>query len=166
MDLNKINTWIAENKIDDITNLALSLPKKDYDLFIADLIQRLETTTDNNYRNTIAIVLGDLHCDKAIDSLIKLINNPKLVNSRGTLIYALENLNVSDRLDSFIELLVYGNYEVKCNTYTLFEKHITNMTEEKKSIYVEMLKEKISDMEESLELMYELCSTVFDVEVE
>ena len=166
MDLNTINTWINENKIDNITNLALSLPKSDYDLLIDKFIQELEITSNNEYRNTIAIVLSDLYCDKAIDSLIKLINNPKMINCRGTLIYALENLNVANRLDSFIELLVCGNYEVKCNTYTLFEKQITNMTAEKKSIYVDSIKAKISDMEESLELMHELCTTVFNVQIE
>ncbi len=166
MDLNKIDTWIDENKIEDITNLALTLQKNDYDLFIEKLIQRLETTTDNAHRNTIAIVFRDLRCDKSINPLIKLINKPELKNCRGTLIYALEKLNVADRLDGFIDLLIYGNYEVKYNTYTLFEKQFANMTDEKKMIYVDILKEKISGMEESLELMYELCSTVFDVELE
>ena len=166
MDLNKVDTWIDENKIEDITSLALTLQKKDYDLFIDELIQRLETTTDNSHRNTIAIVFRDLRCNKAINSLIKLINKPELKNCRGTLIYALEKLNVADRLDDFIDLLADGNYEVKCNTYTLFEKQLANMTDEKKLIYVNILKEKISNMSESLELMHELCSDVFDVELE
>ena len=166
MDLRKINILITENKIDDITNLALSLPKKDYDLLIEEFIQILETTTENGCRNTIAIVLGDLHCNKAIDSLFRLINDPKLVNCRGTLVYALENLNVADRLDSFIELLISGNYEVKCNSYTLFESQIANMTEEEKTIYIATLKAKILNMEESLELIYNLCTNVFNVEFE
>ena len=166
MDLNKVDTWIDENKIEDITSLALTLQKKDYDLFIDELIQRLETTTDTAHRNTIAIVFRDLRSDKAINSLIKLINKPELKNCRGTLIYALEKLNVADRLDDFIDLLADGNYEVKCNTYTLFEKQLANMTDEKKLIYVNILKEKISNMSESLELMHELCSDVFDVELE
>lgn len=165
MEPGVLSNWINENRIEDIQKHALTLSEKDYEYFIDDLLHRLVTTSDNGCRNTIAIVLGDLHCDRAIEPLIELIHNPNMKHCRGTLIYALENLSVADRLDDFIELLVVGNYEVKCTIYNLFEKQISNMTESKKSKYINMLKERISGTQESLELMYELCSNVFDVEL-
>lgn len=165
MELGVLSTWINENRIEDIQKHALTLSEKDYEFFIDELLHRLMTTPDNGCRNTIAIVLGDLHCDRAIEPLIELINNPNMKHCRGTFIYALENLNIADRLDDFIELLVVGNYEVKCMAFNLFEKQINNMSESKKSMYIDMLKERISETQESLELMYELCSNVFDVEL-
>ncbi|VYU44288.1 Uncharacterised protein [Eubacterium limosum] len=165
MEIGKLSIWINENRIEDIQKYALTLSGIEYESFIDELLHRLVTTSDNGSRNTIAIVLGDLHCDRAIEPLIELINNPNMSHCRGTFIYALENLNIADRLDDFIELLVTGNYEVKCMVYTLFEKQVSSMTESKKSMYIDMLKKRISETQESLELMYELCSNVFDVEV-
>lgn len=122
MELDILSPWINENRIEDIQKYALTLSEIEYEFFIDELLHRLMTMSDNGYRNTIAIVLGDLHCDRATEPLIELINNPNIKHCRGTFIYVLENLDIAGRLDNFIELLVVGNYEVKCMIYTLFEK--------------------------------------------
>lgn len=118
MELDILSPWINENRIEDIQKYALTLSEIEYEFFIDELLHRLITMSDNGYRNTIAIVLGDLHCDRATESLIELINNPNIKHCRGTFIYVLENLDIAGRLDNFIELLVVG----KCMIYTLFEK--------------------------------------------
>ena len=156
---------ITKNQIEKITTEALNLSIQDYKLLIDELIKILETTTINDCRNTVAIVLSDLNCDKAVEPLIKLIHNTKIKNSRGSLIYALENFNIADRLDSFIELLVVGNFEVKHNVYTLFEKQLTNMSKEKKESYIKTLKERILATQESLNLMEDLCFEVFQINI-
>ena len=45
------------------------------------------------------------------------------------------------------------------------EKQVISMAESKKSMYIDMLKKRILETQESLKLMYELCSNVFEVEL-
>lgn len=150
------------DNIEEVKEYAMSLSEEDYKLFIHELIHDLMNTADNNYRNTIAIILGDLHCNETIEPLMELVNDSKTESCRGTLIYALENFDIADRLDDFIKLLTIGNYEVKCNIDTLFEKQSTYMSDSQKIKYVDMIKKSVSNLESSIELMYDLCANVFN----
>lgn len=161
MNFKLIQTLVDENEIDSVVTLALKMDKSEYKLLVNELIRMMESTADNTHRNTIAIILSDLQCNEAIEPLIRLINKAELANCRGTLISSLGNLDVAENLESFVDLLLYGNFEVRCNIYNLFEKQLHNMTREKKTKYTNLLRVKITNTEESLDLMYELYKDVF-----
>ena len=97
------------------------------------LIHELSETDDVCYRNTIAIILGDLGCDKAIDILLELILNSNNINCRGTLIYALRELNCEHKLSRLMHIIADGNYEVKWTIQELLLEKIESMNESDKS---------------------------------
>ena len=116
---NDIKKAIENNEIDHVVEICNEMSGTEKNIVEDKLIQELRCTDEVCYRNTIAIILGDLGCDKAIDVLIELILDPRNKNCRGTFIYALEGLNCEHKLVQLMHILTDGNYEVKWNMYAL-----------------------------------------------
>lgn len=72
-------------------------------------------------RNQAALALRDIGDPQAVGPLFQAIHNPANRNNRGTLVYALERLDCSHYGKALIELLFYGNYEVKSMALKVLE---------------------------------------------
>ena len=125
------------------------------------LIQELRCTDEVCYRNTIAIILGDLGCDEAIDVLVELILDPRNKNCRGTLIYALEGLNCEHKLIQLMRILADGNYEVKWSMYALLSQKRELMSETDKLSCINILREEMQRLEETLGCMEDILYNIF-----
>lgn len=95
---------IKQNKIDEVVEYVRGLNKSEYQIIEENLISELKNTNNSCIRNSIALVLSDLKCDKSINTIISLINNPEYYNCRGTLIYALHELNCQEQIVSLFNL--------------------------------------------------------------
>lgn len=162
---NNILELIDNNEINNIVNICKKIDIRDYNFITKKLIEELKITNNISHRNTIAIVLGDLKCNDAIEPIIELINNPNYRNCRGSLVYALEELDCEDRLRELINLLLEGNWEVKCNMYTLLEKKINKMNDSDKMECLKQIKKRIEFLEDDLILLEKAREEIFhDIE--
>ena len=153
LDIEKLKIWIYKNEIDKIVEYAQNLPQCNYNNFIEYLIKELECTQSGDCRNTIAYTIGVLKCNDAIPILVKLIFTPDLKNNRGSLIYALEDLDCGKWLEQLVPLLYEGNYEVRLNVYNLLQNKKREMPPEDIKKSIELLKKKIEEYEDVLDLL-------------
>lgn len=158
---NDIKKAIKSNEIDHVVEICNEMRGTEKDIVEDKLIQELRCTEEVCYRNTIAIILGDLGCDKAIDVLIELILDPRNKNCRGTFIYALEGLNCEHKLIQLMHILADSNYEVKWNMHTLLSEKIGVMSETDKRGCIDILKEDIDKLEEALGCMEDILYNIF-----
>lgn len=160
---NIVITFVKENKINEAVSYCESLEEKEFKTIENKLINELVDTKDNNLRNTIAIVLSDLKSNKSVDTIIKILNDKNSKNN-AALIYALEELNCGERIIEIFHILLEGNYEAKCNLYTLLEKKIKDMKEIDKEKCLNALNKKIEKLETELEFLYDTAEKIFLVE--
>lgn len=165
IDFEYIKTLIRSNEIDQIVTMCKQLDQKDLEIVEEQLIHELKCTGDGNYRNTTAIILSDLKCDKAVEILVELIDAPQNRNNRGALIYALEGLNCENVLKNLIHLFFDGNYEVKWNMYHLLKEKFKSMSDADQTECINILRTEKGKIEETLEFLEELEENVFCNEV-
>lgn len=94
-----IEKMIKNNEIDGVVELCNKMNTHEAKNVKERLIQELRYTHEVGDRNTIAIILGDLKCDKAVDVLFELILDPQNKNCRGSLIYAHNLILVKHKSD-------------------------------------------------------------------
>jgi len=121
-----------------------------------DLIRELRNTDVKTHKNTIAVVLSDLQCDEAIDTLVDLINDPQNRNCRGTFIYALQGLNCGKVIKNLIHVLFDGNLEVKYNMYELLSEKISTMSEDDKLECMNIIAVEKNRIEQEWELLEDI----------
>lgn len=160
-DWNYIIELIKDNKIDKIVELCTQLQCDEQRVIKSKLILELQSTNDKNYRNTIALVLGDLKCDDAIDIIIDIINNPKYSNCIGTLVYVLRDLNCEKAIKKIIPRLFDGNFEVKCNMYDLLLEKFQYMCDEDKEECIKKIEDERTRIEDELELLDNIEENIF-----
>lgn len=153
---NYIKKAIENNEIDHVVEICNGMSGTEKNIVEEKLIQELRCTDKVHYRNMIALILGDLGCDKAIDLLIELILDPPNKNCRGTLISALEGLKCEHKLIQLMHILADSNYEVKWKMYALLSEKIGVMSETDKLGCIDILKEDIDKLEEALGCMEDI----------
>ncbi|MBO6231080.1 MAG: hypothetical protein J6O50_11005 [Ruminiclostridium sp.] len=142
---------IKDNKIDEVCTFIRSL--EDKDSAIDWLINYMKKTKSTKRRNTIAIVLSELHCKKAISTLLELIEKYAYPNNYATLIYALSNFNHSDYLNRVFRLIYLGNFEAREFVFEIFKNSYLNISELDKSRFKDELKEYIEDCKDRLDIL-------------
>lgn len=157
---------IKENKIDEVVEYVRGLNKSEYQIIEENLISELKNTNNSCIRNSIALVLSDLKCDKSINTIISLINNPEYYNCRGTLIYALHELNCQEQIVSLFNLIYEGNYETKCNMFTLIESKINLMNDKDVEFCKESLLKQIDKLRNDYELLCDMGENIFKLDLE
>lgn len=161
----EIKELVKLNEIDKIVEYCKKIGNDEYEIIEQKLIDELDNTKEINTRNTIAIVLSDLHSNKSINSIVSLIEKPENFNSRATLVYALQNLDCSDKIQQLFKLVFEGNYETKCNMYTLIESKMKFMKTADINYCINILKQKIEEYENNLELLYDMGENVFKLDM-
>lgn len=152
---------IEMNSIDEIVDLCKNMDETTYITIRDRLIHELNYTENKAFRNTIAIVLSDLKCDEAIETIINLINIPQNKNCIGTLIYALQELNCEHEIKNIMHVLFVGNLEAKCNMYNLLQYKVESMSQEDKNICKNILREEKSKLEEKLIFVEDVEKSIF-----
>lgn len=137
-----ITSLIKNNEIDAVVELCRKMKKEEYDIITGRLIEELQSKEDKRYRNTIAIVLSDLKCDDAVETLVELIKDPKNRNCRGTFLYALENLRCETVIKDLIPILTDGNLEVRWIMCELISENIESMNESDRLECMRILREE------------------------
>lgn len=112
---------IENNEIDKAIELIDSLVVGQTKTLTDDLIEILQTTTNNILRNHVAITLSDLRCQEVVVPIIKLLKDPNTEGSRGTLLYALEPLNYEKHVDVLFEVILEDKLEASIQSYILLE---------------------------------------------
>ena len=158
---NYVKTLIENNEIDKIVRICKRMKVRELQFIKSKLIEEIQSTNDKKHRNTIAIVLGDLKCNEAIEVFVDLINNPQNKNCRGTLIYALQELNCESVIKNIINVLFDGNLEVKCNMYNLLLEKVEYMSKKDRLECVKLLKEEKRNLEEKIELLEDIEQNIF-----
>lgn len=161
MDFEYIKALIYSNEIDKIVTMCRQLEQQELRIVEEQLINELKSTDNGRYRNTTAIILSDLKCDRAVKVLVDLINAPQNENNRGTLIYALEGLNSQNEIKGLIHLIWDGNYEVKWSMFNLLSEKFQYMSEADQSECMNILSTKKETLEETLDLLEDLEENVF-----
>lgn len=126
MDKKIIEKYINDNGVKNMVLYAKSLTLNDYNMFIDWLINQLinyEIPKESCKRNTVALVLSSLKCNKAVTTIIKLLKNESESKYIGTLVYALQNLECHQYLEQIFHLIYIGNYEVRRNMFDLLEQN-------------------------------------------
>lgn len=152
----EIMKLIEKNEIDSVVVLFMKMKKTQYKEMCNWLVEEMKATDDCCIRNTIAIILGDLRYNGAVDALIQLIQNPQNANSRGTLIYALKELKCEKNLTDLIDILLNGNFETKWNMHDLILKKRKLLSKKDRKKYKKEIKKKIKALEIELGLYYDL----------
>lgn len=152
----EIMKLIEKNEIDSVVVLFMKMKKTQYKEMCNWLVEEMKATDDCCIRNTIAIILGDLRYNGAVDALIQLIQNPQNANSRGTLIYALKELKCEKNLTDLIDILLNGNFETKWNMHDLILKKRKLLSKKDRKKYKKEIKKKIIALEIELGLYYDL----------
>lgn len=160
-DWDDLMKMVDKNEIDKIVEIYKEMEEKEYEYFIDKLIYEIGTTENCGHRNTIAIVLGDLGCNKAINTMIEVINMPKNRKCIGSLIYALESLDCENEVKSILHVLFDGNYEAKYNTYCLFIEKFHKMKEEDKEECKKLIEKEKEKIEETLDLIEKIEENIF-----
>ena len=76
------------------------------------LIGRFRSTKITpEFRNAIAVSLGDAHRPDAKDALVTAFKDPATEGSRGTLVYALSQYECGDLLPELVNSVISGSYE-------------------------------------------------------
>lgn len=152
---------VENNEISRVVEMCNEMGGSEEEVVQEKLIQELRYTNEVCYRNTIAIILGDLKCNKAIDVLIELILDPQNENCRGTLIYALQALNCEHKLNRLMSILVDGNYEVKWNMYALLSEKRESMSEADKLNCINILKKEKARSQKATEFLEDILDNIF-----
>ena len=156
-----IKNLINNNAIDEIVEICKQMETCEFQVIKNNLIQELGNTDIANHRNTIAIVLSDLKCDEAVETLVKSILDPKNRNNRGTLIYALKELKCESIIKNLIHVLFNGNFEVKWNMYDLLSKKIKYMSKSDQLECMNIIREEKERVLDELDLLEDVESNIF-----
>ena len=159
---NEIMCDIENNNYHKIVQMCKKLDIKEYEDTMSELINEMKNTNHVSHRNTIAIVLMDLKYNPAIEEMITLIENSKNSNCIGTLVYALQNLDCEKSIVRIFDLILKGNYEVRCNMYNLLECKIDKMDEADRKKCFEILQEEKAKTKETLELIEDIEENIFE----
>lgn len=162
---NYVKTLIENNEIDKIVEICKRMKVGELKFIKSKLIEEIQSTNDKNYRNTIAIVLGDLKCNEAVEVFVDLINNPQNKNCRGTLIYVLQELNCESVIKNIIHVLFDGNLEVECNMYNLLLEKVGYMSKKDRLECAKLLKEEKRKLEEKMELLEDVEQNIFAADI-
>jgi HEAT repeat protein len=81
----------------------------------------LETTEDDQVRNTLAMDLAETRRQEALAPLVRLIGREDLRNKRGTLVHALSYLDCSGHVSLLAELVATGNFEVAHEAFHILD---------------------------------------------
>jgi hypothetical protein len=159
----KIRKMIGNNEIDAVVQYCRKIETKEYLIIEQKLIDELTSTENCMVRNTIAIILSDLECNKAVETIVSLIEKPENSNCRATLVYALEQLNCNGILQRIFKFLFEGNYETKGNMYSLLESKVDLMNANEFDYCVNTLNQKIAEYENSLDHLYDVKENIFKI---
>lgn len=162
----KLYSLIDENAIDDAVMYCKELDQEEYTAIEEKLIRFLKDTEDNRLRNTVAVILGELHCNEAIPAMVSLLSEERCQNDWETLISALEDLGCANHMVEIFPILCKGKYEEKQRMYTVFVKKMPYMKEEDIAACKRMLMERIDTVEWELQLIYEAAEDLFGVDFE
>lgn len=157
-----IFTFIDENQIEQVVTICQKMNKDECNTITKRLIEEMQNTNVTNHRNTIAIILGDLKCDGAIEAILTLINDANYKHCRGSLIYALQELECHNKIKQLLPLIFEGNWETKCNMCHLIEKKAGLMSDADKSECVHILDKKIEDLENDVTLLKDVRNIILD----
>lgn len=158
MDQTTMEKLIAENEIDPLVAYGNSLPSQAAREFENSLITLLEKTGNSSHRNTAALVLSDLHCNRAVDSLITLIKKPENSSCNGTLVYALQTLDCGQRIPELLFLFDSNNFEVQWMLCGLIKEKWNKMSSSSREITVRYLETKSTQLLDLLDLLKDLQS--------
>lgn len=140
---NKLESKIADNKIDEAIDIVEELGSKKTVEAVHILIHHLLITKDVGLRNSIAIALADIGSKEAIEPLISLLKNPNTIGNRGTILYALESFQCPEYIELFAELLCEDSFEVSRQALILIDSHLKNISRETKERCIKIIQKKI-----------------------
>jgi hypothetical protein len=131
------------------------------------LIEILQTTSEQATRNAAALGLRTLGDERALYTIVSLINDPITQGNRGTLIYALEGFDCSKLLPLLTELVIIGNFEVSHQAFSVIESIDVEIDSSTLNICIQKIKEALlqnntkADLLEDLnDLLYEMCNNI------
>lgn len=166
VDENILKLLIQEKKIDEAVAYINSSETRNEAIDL--LLVKIADTGDPWERHTIAMVLSDLKCGRAVDVLIPLINKYCGTDNYSGLVFALMNLDCADRLAEIAHLMYDGNYMVRRYMFDLLSGNWQRISSEDKKKIAESLAgykaaldketETLSDKRDGIVLlMDELC---------
>jgi hypothetical protein len=78
----------------------------------SNLLKQLESRSPK-VRHQAAIQIMDLKLSGGKAALVKAISNPRNIGYTGTLVYALDAFDCSGLFNFFVDLVIFGDYEVR-----------------------------------------------------
>lgn len=136
---NQIIQALEDNQIELVRKVLFSPGIFQNESYVEILIDYLNQTLNNDLRNDIAILLSDVGCEKAVKTIIALLHSEKTIGNRGTLLYSLEELEYFAYLEDLFPFLFDNSFEVRMQTYRLFEKAARKFSNEDKAKFQSML---------------------------
>lgn len=110
-EVNKFIHLLSHGDEDQVIDAAQNVGHLGFKTAIPILLNILESTENHNIRNAIALALGDLQEQQAVQILIKKILDSKNRDYNGTLIYALKSLNIESVFTDLVNFMRESNYE-------------------------------------------------------
>ncbi|MFF2755291.1 HEAT repeat domain-containing protein [Psychrobacillus sp. NPDC058041] len=151
--LGKLDSKIADNKVDEAIAIVEELGSKKIVEAVHLLIHHVLTTKNAKLRNSIAIALADIGSNEAIEPLISLLKNPNTIGARGTILYALESFPCTEYIELFAELLGEDSFEVSRQAFILIDSHSENISSETKEKCISIIQKKIDRITDQKEFL-------------
>lgn len=163
MDLDLLKEKIENNDIEEAEKMIEEIGRRKFVQAVPILISYLKSTDNHGLRNKMAVALSDIGSPEAVDPLITVLKEPRIIGNRGTLLYALEQFDCSDQLELLVDFLIEGNFEVSRQALIIIDlitrdidKNVIQKCITKIEKEIETHEEKIDFLEESLEILEKL----------
>ncbi len=152
MDLySTLNEYIRDNKIDDIVLLVQNSPLSDeLSTWLVDFIEKTDCA---DHRNTVAIALADMKCQKSVPILVKLAKKYSCTNSYATLLYALSLLDCREYISDIFSLIYDGNFEARHIVFDILNNNLYCLSDNAKHQMSENIKRYLQDCNDKYELL-------------
>jgi hypothetical protein len=109
-----------------------------------ELLRFFMVTKNSLIRNLIALLLSDVHYDRAVPYILEKINDKETFNDNGSLVHALRSFDMSGHLVQLVKIICEKEYEARLMAYGIVEEI--------------MPKVKAKDREEALKILLEFQS--------
>lgn len=78
-----------------------------------ELLGLFMVTKDALIRNHIALILADLHYEKAVPCILDKINDKNIYNKNGTLVYSLQEFDLGEYFIPLIKIICEQDYDAR-----------------------------------------------------
>lgn len=157
MNFKRIDNYIGRYKISDLVEYVEQLNEAEQQTAKTYLLERLKEVSNHRERDAIAMALGDLQCQDAVEILVELIFREDLKKHRGSLVSALENLDCSKYYQKLVPLMfAEKNFEVRMNMYWVMESMFPELNDEERKWCMDYVEEQMEEYECMLQQVYDV----------